>query len=253
MITARPSSARSAQRALWISVLLGLVSVAFAPASNADESAYRYWSFWTVDADAWSYASQGPATLGVADGDVFGWRFGVARESDASAPQPRLAPQDVWQRACGNEPGANGSARVAVILDFGIPDHAPPGESPPGTRESCAVVNAGASGAQVLSAIADVRTDNGLICAFDGYPATECAPSITIETEEQTVQPDHGASDVVAGDAEAVAGGNSAVDAASEVSSAGSILTIVVGAAIVLVAFVAIALLATRTSARRRG
>lgn len=253
MITARSNSTRSTPRALWISVLFGLAISVIAPASFAAESGYRYWSFWTGEANAWSYATQGPATMSVADGDIHGWRFGVARESDASAPEPQLAPPDVWQRACGAEPEVADSARVAIVLDFGVAEHAPPGETPPQMQVACAVVNTGASGAQALTAISNVRTDAGLICAFDGYPATECAPSITIETEQQTVQPDHGGSDVADGDTKAVAGANSAVDAASEVSSAGSILTIVVGAAIVLVVFAAIALLATRTSARRRG
>lgn len=266
MITARPSSTLGTPGSPLIpvtllAVLLGLVAAVFAPAAHATESAYRYWGFWTADANAnaWSYATQGPATMGVADGDIHGWRFGIARESDASAPEPGVAPQEVWDRACADEPAASGSVRVAVILDFGIPEHAPPKETPPEMKLACAIVDDGANGAQVLTAIADIRTDTGLICAFDEYPATECAPSITVEDDSAAVQPDHGASaasDIgsdIESDDRSIDGSVTTTDSAADsaATSGGSMLTIIFGAAIVLIVFVAIALLATRRSSGR--
>ena len=39
-----------------------------APQISAGETAYRYWSFWASEDDVWTYATQGPATMAVADG-----------------------------------------------------------------------------------------------------------------------------------------------------------------------------------------
>lgn len=224
----------------------GLLGAAASPAHA--ESAYRYWSFWLNESNAWTYAQQGPATIAVTDGDIFGWRFGIARESDASAPAPELDPDRAWQDACGEVPEGEDTARVAVVIDFGQPQDAPDGEVPPESVLECAVVPEGTSGAQALSTVVDIRSESGLICAFDGYPAGECAPSIEVadassaeSSPAEVVTPDHGAST-----APEVADAVASEETTSE--SGNLMLTLIVAGIAVLLVFVGIALFATRRS-----
>jgi len=155
------------------------------------ETGYRYWSFWTADANSWTYAQVGPASTVVSDGDVHGWRFAVSTSDGSLAPAPRTDPAQAFTVACGATPEQPGSARVAVVLDPGTEATAPAGQQPPKARGACAVVADGSTGATVLSSIAELRVEAGFVCGIDGYPQGECAvtadqPAIT-ETEQVDV------------------------------------------------------------------
>ena len=41
---------------------------------------------------------------------------------------------------------------------------------------TCVVAEPDASGYEILRSVAEVRTENGLVCAVAGYPTGECAP-----------------------------------------------------------------------------
>ncbi len=152
------------------------VLMAAVPAQAASE--YRYWSYWHVAAGgaAWTYAGTGPGGFRVDDGAVEGWRFAVAAPNP-SGPTPRTAASGAFAAICGSTPRPDGADRVALVVDFGTADDAPPRESPPGgVRGTCVVVPDRSNGADVLATAgyAPRQDSSGLLCSLSGYPAREC-------------------------------------------------------------------------------
>lgn len=142
------------------------------------EGLTRYWSYWNSSDGGWEYATQGAGTTIPGNGDVEAWTFVVSQGMNDSIGPPESDPVGVWQEACGDTSPTVGQKAVAVILDFGTADIAPAGETPPVPRTECALVDEGANGFQILSAVANVRADGGFLCAIEGYPREECAPII---------------------------------------------------------------------------
>ncbi|GAB2790168.1 SCO2322 family protein [Streptomyces chlorus] len=159
---------------LFLAALLPLL----AGAGQAQAAGYRYWSFWDLDGDTWTYATQGPSIARPADGDVQGFRFAVSEESDDSA-QPRGATD--FAAICGQTPAKDGSKRVALVIDFGTAQDAPSGETPPANRTACARVAPDASSAEALASVAEpLRYDNSaLLCAIAGYPQRGCGEQVS--------------------------------------------------------------------------
>ncbi|MFJ5935459.1 SCO2322 family protein [Streptomyces sp. NPDC093071] len=157
--------------------LLTLAGVAAAPAHAAG---YRYWSYWESDGGTpWAYATQGPATARPADGDAVGFRFAVSAEADDTA-KPTAAPD--FARICADVAAKDGTKRIAVVIDFGGPADAPPGETPPAKRVTtgCAQVRPDATGAEALAAVAKpLRYGSGaMLCGIAGYPARGCGEEV---------------------------------------------------------------------------
>ncbi|WP_432116365.1 SCO2322 family protein [Streptomyces sp. S1] len=160
--------------------LLTLAGVAAAPAHAAG---YRYWSYWESDGGTpWAYATQGPATARPADGDAVGFRFAVSAEADDTA-KPTVAPD--FARICADVAAKDGTKRIAVVIDFGGPADAPPGETPPAKRVTtgCAQVRPDATGAEALAAVAKpLRYGSGaMLCGIAGYPARGCGEEVGAE------------------------------------------------------------------------
>jgi len=149
----------------------------FAPAAHAD-SAYRYWSYFTSSDGTWTYAMKGPADLVPADGTVDGWRFAVTSDAMATPPNPTAAPD--FATLCKDVPAEAGKKRVGLVIDAGPAAVAPAGETPLNRSVACTVVPVDATGLQVLESLDKVRLDKGLVCGIDGYPATECSPTVDI-------------------------------------------------------------------------
>ncbi|MBT2443323.1 hypothetical protein J7E93_25155 [Streptomyces sp. ISL-36] len=152
-----------------------------AAAVPAQADGYRYWSFWESDGGGkWAYATQGPATARPADGDAIGFRFAVSRDaSDAS--QPAAAPD--FAAICAGTEKRAGTKRVAVVIDFGGPLDAPPGETPPDKllKVGCPQLREDATGAEALAAVAEpLRYDGAaLLCGIAGYPAKGCGEQVS--------------------------------------------------------------------------
>ncbi|WP_411076722.1 SCO2322 family protein [Streptomyces sp. cmx-10-25] len=185
--TARATAARTTARVAGAAAgaLLTLAGVAAAPAHAAG---YRYWSYWESDGGKpWAYATQGPATARPADGDAVGFRFAVSQEADDTA-RPTAAPD--FTRICGDVAVKDGTKRIAVVVDFGGPADAPPGETPPARRTTtgCAQVRPDATGAEALAAVAKpLRYDSAaMLCGIAGYPARGCGEAVG---EEPTAVP----------------------------------------------------------------
>ncbi|WP_093878877.1 SCO2322 family protein [Streptomyces sp. TLI_105] len=161
--------------------LLVLTAVAAAPAQAAG---YRYWSFWESDGGKpWTYATQGPATARPADGDALGFRFAISNGTDDTS-LPSVAPD--FPGICGDVEKKDGTKRIAVVVDFGGPADAPPGEAPPKKliKVGCAEVREDATGAEALAAVAKpLRYDSSaMLCGIAGYPAHGCGEQVTGKT-----------------------------------------------------------------------
>ena len=122
--------------ASFAALLLTLVALA-AGTGSAQAAGYRYWSFWDLTGDNWTYATQGPASAHPGDGSVQGFRFAVSADSKDAA-QPRTAPS--FEAVCAATPTKDGTKRVALVIDFGTPQDADQGETPPAPRTACAQV-----------------------------------------------------------------------------------------------------------------
>ncbi|MFC5720026.1 SCO2322 family protein [Streptomyces gamaensis] len=173
---ARPLAARRGPRALAALVLAVLFAVL--GQSPAHAAGYRYWSFWEAGSGgAWTYATQGPATARPGDGQSVGFRFAVSQDS-AEAAKPRGAAD--FGAVCDGTPAKEGSKRVAVVVDFGTPEDAPGGETPPAARSACAQVAKDASAGEALAAVAQpLRYDSSaLLCAISGYPKAGCGEQV---------------------------------------------------------------------------
>ncbi|MEU8763187.1 SCO2322 family protein [Streptomyces sp. NPDC048659] len=155
-------------------------------AAPAQAAGYRYWSFWEAGGTGWAYATQGPATARPADGDTIGFRFAVSADSN-DATRPTALPD--FGKICATAPkgtgGTDGTKTIAVVVDFGTAQDAPPGEAPPApsVRTGCAEVRADATAAEALAAVAKpLRYDtNAMLCGIAGYPAKGCGEQVATD------------------------------------------------------------------------
>ncbi|MEU9101230.1 SCO2322 family protein [Streptomyces sp. NPDC048361] len=157
-------------------LLLTLVTL-LAGTGSAEAAGYRYWSFWDLTGDAWTYATQGPASAHPGDGSVEGFRFAVSADSQ-DATKPRSAPS--FEAVCAATPTKDGTKRVALVIDFGTPQDAAQGETPPAPRTACAQVAPDATTADALAAVAKPLRYNSaaLLCAINGYPRAGCGEQV---------------------------------------------------------------------------
>nr|WP_254047481.1 SCO2322 family protein [Streptomyces aureus] len=149
-------------------------------AAPAQAAGYRYWSFWESDGGKpWAYATQGPATARPADGDAIGFRFAVSSGTNDTS-RPSVAPD--FTGICAGVEKKDGTKRVAVVVDFGGPADAPPGETAPRkpVESGCAQVREDATGAEALAVVAKpLRYDGAaMLCGIAGYPARGCGEPV---------------------------------------------------------------------------
>jgi MYXO-CTERM domain-containing protein len=154
--------------------LIGLVLAVLLPAGAASAAAYRYWGYYQLSGTTWSFATKGPDQTTPADGSVEGWRFAVGTEG--SSRFPRATPS--FDDLCGDTTPKSGEKRVAVVIDYGRAADTADSSEPPAPVGKCAVVATAATGLEVLSKVAEVRSDKGLICGVDGFPATGCGDAV---------------------------------------------------------------------------
>ncbi|WP_437114147.1 SCO2322 family protein [Streptomyces syringium] len=183
--------ARSAARAVGALLIAGFLAALGAVPAQA--AGYRYWSFWEHTGSGWAYATQGPSVLRPDDGDTIGFRFAVSEDS-AHAAKPR--DKGDFSAICAATPAKDGRKRVAVVLDFGIPEHAPGGERPPRQRTACAQVSEDAGAGDALAAVAEPLRYNStaLLCAIAGYPKSGCGEQVGAQESGQRPSADASAS-----------------------------------------------------------
>jgi MYXO-CTERM domain-containing protein len=150
-----------------------------APSASAD-TGYRYWGYFqaTSGASSWTAAMTGPS-VEVKDGDVEGWTF-TASGADIPATSPMMDPN--FAELCSEVSEVSGKVRVGLVVDFGVGEIAPAGETPREFFSDCVIVPEGSVGLDVLEAVLDIRVaDSGLICGIAGYPAQECGAEIDMD------------------------------------------------------------------------
>lgn len=167
----------SARAAVACAIALSAVTL-MAPAARA-ETAYRYWTYWAVQESHWLFSNIGPASNVPVDGSVEGWRFAITSAAGRAENAPAsVAAATAFIDLCGSTASMPGKKRIALIVDFGMPEDAPAGERQPVGIKNCVVADTGASGYEILRSTADVRVENGLVCGIDGYPLVECAEMV---------------------------------------------------------------------------
>lgn len=157
--------------------ILTLLYLSLLPTAAQAETGYRYWGYFQASSGAttWTAAMTGPS-VEVKDGDVEGWTF-TASGTDIPATAPMMDPD--FAALCGEVSQVAGKVRVGLVVDFGVAQIAPAGETPREFFSDCVVVPEGSVGLDVLEAVLDVRAaDSGLICSIAGYPAEECGAEI---------------------------------------------------------------------------
>jgi MYXO-CTERM domain-containing protein len=229
-----------AATALALGSLLGLLLTVLLPAGAAQAAAYRYWGYYQLNGTTWAFATKGPDQTIPADGSVEGWRFAVGTES--STRFPRATP--TFDGLCGHTKAGSGEKRVAVVIDYGRPADTADNTTPPEPVGKCAVVASAASGLEVLSKVAAVRSQKGLICGIDGFPATGCGDTVkTISAAAKA--PDTPVTLQVADHSEKASASHKAVATKDDSSHTGTWI----GIGVAVLAALAVALVALR---RRR-
>ena len=169
-----------------LSLFLAAVSVSALAAPAHAEDGYEYWMYFHLENDKWAFSQVGPADYQPKDGDVEGFRYGVSTANTGIEPRADLAEVN-FDTVCGDTAAADGEKRVAVLVDYGVEMG---GETPPEPRAQCAVVADDASTQDVLGEIAQVRVENAMTCALDGYPASGCGEPVKdaeVPTDEEPV------------------------------------------------------------------
>jgi len=214
-------------RALTIATTVVVtVLVVVGLAGSAHAAAYRYWTYWQGGTDSWAFATAGPASTVPADGSVEGWRFAVTTAVGGASDAPVIPAS--FASICGGTPAQADRKRVALVIDSGTTATAPTGQAPPPAAATCVIAEPDATGYQILRSVATVRTDGGLICAIDDYPAGECAPVVDLpvpsasQSASQSASAGADSSPVPATAAPDPSSPVSAMDPAGESSGAGS-------------------------------
>ena len=219
-------------------LVAGFLVTGFAGTAHAEEG-YRYWNYFHLENSEWAFSQVGPAGYQPEDGAVEAYRFGASGSSDTDGIPPRADLSEVnFETICTDQEAAADQKRVAVIVDYGTEADAE-GSTPPAPRADCAVVPAEANGQQVLDAVAEVRSEDGLTCALDGYPAQGCGVPVpdVAAAEEQPV-----AFELPSTDTPAEVGADEAGQPASEETSDLLWPLIGVGLVVVVIASAALAL-----------
>ncbi|MDP9443672.1 MAG: SCO2322 family protein [Actinomycetota bacterium] len=233
----------AASVAATVAILAALIAVP-APAKAAD--GFQYWGYYHLRDGEWQFATKGANAITPKDGAVEGYRFAISTVDQARPPRV----ETTFDEICGGTDAAAGQKRIGIVLDYGTADEAPQGRRLPESRPQghCAVVPERFSTQQALESVADLRIQDGLICAIDGFPVTGCGEEVTdveIPAQEPTLAlqvADH------ADESSSAAGDGSAGDGAAA-ATGGSVPWSLVAVAVVLVVLAAAAVLLAR---RRR-
>jgi hypothetical protein len=182
-----PSLLGSRRALVAVLATLGAFLALLSAAPPASAANYSYWGYYQFAGGTWSFSQKGPAETNPADGSIEGWRWAITDDSGTTPRAPRVSP--TFDAVCGSTPAEADKKRVAVVVDYGrAVDGTVDGNgttTPPEPTADCAVVATGATGQEVLAAVATVRTGNGLVCGIDSYPASGCTNEVATLTDEQ--------------------------------------------------------------------
>ena len=122
-----------------------------------------------------AFASKGPDQTKPADGSVEGWRHAVGEEGSTRTPRVKVTFDDV----CGDTNAKSGEKRVrawsSTTAGWPTPRMARSHLHRSASAPRCPTA---ATGAEVLADVADVRSEQALVCAIDEFPATGCGGEV---------------------------------------------------------------------------
>lgn len=227
--------------ALLFAVAGGLVA---ASPAHAEGDIYRYWTYFQVTGDKFVASAKGVAITVPEDGSIEAYRY--AAPADFNKPNLPRADLDelTFESICEHVEAADGMKRVAVIIDYGVVEDAEGAAEPPTPTAACAQVDEKATGLQVLTEVAKTRSEDGLLCAIEGYPAKGCSTLVTEGTPADGAEPVEFELAGHEGDHE---DGGTGTDASSEESEdEGSNVPLLVAIGAVIVAIIAGGLVLSR-------
>ena len=160
-------------RAAALAAVVGLLLAVLLPAS-AQAATFRYWGYFQSSGDSWQFATKGADQTKPADGSVEGWRFAVGTEGDTRMPRATAT----FEELCGDTEAEAGQKRVGIVIDYGRAADHEDGAEPPAPVGHCAQVDTAATGAEVLSDVAEVRSQDSLVCAVDQVPTKGCGGEV---------------------------------------------------------------------------
>ena len=150
------------------------------------ETAWRYWSYWTQTDGTWQMSMTGAADVEAVDGSVQGWRYITAGLEIGKEFAPRS--EATFTDICGTTQTREGFARVAVVVDFGDPSDYSDDTTPPEVITECVALEVGSPSSLLLPNIVELREENGLICAVNGFPSSGCGEEVELSaTDEPTL------------------------------------------------------------------
>jgi hypothetical protein len=164
----------SSPRAAALTAVIGLLLAVLLPAASAQAATFRYWGYFQLSGESWQFASKGPDQTKPADGSVEGWRFAVGTEGDTRTPRATATFEDL----CADTKAKDGQKRIGVVIDYGRAADHEDGKEPPAPVGHCAQVDTAATGAEVLSDVAQVRSQDSLVCAVDQVPTKGCGGEV---------------------------------------------------------------------------
>ncbi len=183
-MTTSTRSRRAVRARLTLLAVLGVLAALVLPAQPAYAANYQYWGYYQVVDATWAFYQVGPDKSAPKDGAVEGWRWAVDDGTGATPHLPRALP--MFTAVCDTTAAETGKKRVAVVVDYGRPADGDGKATPPPPRAKCASVATAATGAEVLAAVAEVRTGSGgLVCGLDAYPSTGCGGELAALTDAQ--------------------------------------------------------------------
>lgn len=236
---------RARLRAALVTLVAALFALALTtPAQAAD---YRFWGFYQLTDGSWAFAQKGPDQTVPVDGGVEGWRFAVSGADSSRFPRDVLT----FDEICGATPAQAGNKRVGLVVDFGRPADSADNAAPPEPKSVCAVVPEAATSVDVLKEAGDLRSENGLVCAVAGYPATDCGGEVA-EVSAEAKAADTPIQIAAPTAATSAASTDAAAPVSGDAADDGNVVAYVI-AGVALLALLAFLLVRSRSGARRAG
>lgn len=168
-----------------LAALAGMVALS-SPAHA--EGGYTYWGYYHLADAGWVASNKGANDYTAQDGDVEGFRYATTLASSMTPDRPPRA-MPTFQEVCADAEASQGQKRIGLVLDYGTPQDAGEGDTPPQPEAACAVVPTDATTQQALESVKPLRIQNGLICAVGGYPSSGCATEVEDATVPQSEKP----------------------------------------------------------------
>jgi hypothetical protein len=235
-------SPRARLRAALVPLIAALLAVTVTgPAQAVD---YRFWGFYQLASGSWSFAQKGPDQTVPEDGTVEGWRFAVSGADSSRFPRDLLT----FDEICSTTPASAGNKRVGLVVDFGRAADSADNATPPEPTSVCAVVPTAATSVDVLKEAGDLRSEKGIVCAVDGYPATDCGGEVK-DVSAEAKAADTPVQIAAPAAATSAAGAQDTSPTSAEAEDSGNVVAYVI-AGIALLALLAFLLVRSRTRSR---